>query len=105
MKFIKGVPDIKISQNGKYIFEINTVQKFIESEDKIILKCAEEIPEFKRGFVCDMDCIYIIIDTDDPNFQKIISERSDTIKDLVLVYINKHSQYDEVTEFEYIFYK
>jgi hypothetical protein len=103
MKFIKNVPNLKISQNNQYIFEIKTVQKFDEDEDRVILKCAEEILEFKRGFVCDMNCIYTIIETDD-DF-KTIGERVDIIKDLILVYINKYSQYDELTEFEYIFYK
>lgn len=93
MKFIKGVPNIKISQNDKYIFEINTVQKFNEDEDRIILKCAEEVPEFQRGFVCNMDCIYMVEKIENNN-SKIIDERNDTIKDLVLVYINNIQNVD-----------
>ena len=58
MIFIKGVPNIKIKYNNVYMFEIKTVKVFKEYEDRIILKCAEEIPEFKRGFVCDMELIF-----------------------------------------------
>jgi len=101
MKFIKGTPNIKIFQNDKYILEINTVQKFDENEDKVILKCAEEISEFKRGFVCDMNYSHTVENID----SKVISERIDIMKELVLVYINKYSQYGYTTEFEYVFYK
>ena len=102
MKFINGMPDIKIFQNDNYMLEIKTVQKFDEDEDRIILKCAEEISEFKRGFICDMETIYIV---ESDNVVKELSMRNDIIKDLVLVYINKCSQFGYVTEFEYIFYK
>ena len=101
MKFIKGVPDLKILQNDQYIFEIKSVQRFDEDEDRVILKCAEEISEFKRGFVCDMNCSFTVEDT----ILKVMNMRNDTIKDLVLVYINKQSQYGYIPEFEYVFYK
>jgi len=102
MKFIKGMPNIKIFQNDNYMLEIKTVQKFDEDEDRIILKCAEEISEFKRGFICDMETIYIV---ESDNVVKELSIRSDIIKNLVLVYMNKCSQFGYITEFEYIFYK
>ena len=105
MKFIKGMPNIKIFQNDNYMLEIKTVQKFDEDEDRIILKCAEEISEFKRGFICDIETIYIVESDNGDNVVKELSMRNDIIKNLVLVYMNKCSQFGYITEFEYIFYK
>lgn len=102
MKFIKGLPNIIISQNNQYMFEIRSVQKFNEDENKIILKCAEEIPAFKRGYVCDMGCYFELVENDENNK---VGERVDVIRDLVLVYINKDIEFGYVSDFEYVFYK
>ena len=48
-----------------------------------------------------MNCSFIVEDT----ILKVMNMRNDIIKDLVLVYINKQSQYGCITEFEYVFYK
>jgi hypothetical protein len=107
MKFIVGtgyygVPDIMIRTNKNAIRIINTVQDFKETEDKVILKCAEYVPEFIRGFVCDMNCEFLLKDelgntTDDKaNFN---------IVDLVLVYINKVCNMECIPSFEYVFFK
>jgi hypothetical protein len=101
MNFIKGMPNIKILKDNKYMFDITTVQKFDEKEDKIILQCAEDIPEFMRGFVCDMDCRFQIVNENCENKY----ERNSINKDLVLVYINKDLQYNYMPSFEYIFFK
>jgi hypothetical protein len=101
MNFIKGVPIIKISQNNKYLFNITTVQKFKENEDKVILQCAEDIPEFMRGYICNMDCHFKVVNENCENKY----ERNSIIKDLVLVYINKDLQYNYMPSFEYIFFK
>ena len=104
MKFIESVPNIKISQNNQYILEIRSVQKFNEDENKIILKCAEEVVDFKRGFVCDMECSFQLVEVN-VSKNNVVNERIDIIKDLVLVYINKDTQYGYVPDFEYVFYK
>lgn len=102
MKFIKNVPNIKILQNNQYILEIKSVQTFREIQDKVILQCAEEIPMFKRGYICDMECHFQLIDS---ICQENDGERIDVIKDLVLVYINKDINFDYMPQFEYVFYK
>jgi len=101
MNFIKDIPSIKILKNNKYMFDITTVQKFNETEDKIILQCTEDVPEFMKGFVCDIDCHYQIVNG---NYKKEY-ERNNIIKDLVLVYINKNAECNYIPKFEYIFFK
>jgi hypothetical protein len=102
MKFIKDLPNIIISQNDQYMFEIRSVQKFNEDENRVILKCAEEISEFKRGYVCDMECYFRLIENEENNE---VGKRVDTVRDLVLVYINKNVEFGYVSDFEYVFYK
>ena len=48
-----------------------------------------------------MNCSFTVENT----ILKVMNMRNDTIKDLVLVYINKQSQYGYIPEFEYVFYK
>ena len=102
MKFIKDISNIIILQNDHCKFEIRSVQGFNEDENKIILKCAEDISEFKKGYVCDMECHFQLIDS---ICQENDGERIDVIKDLVLVYINKDMNFDYMPQFEYVFYK
>lgn len=80
---------------------ITTIQYFNEDEDRVILQCAENVSIFKRGFVCDMEVIFSLVDASGNK----IGERSEMVEDLVLVYINKKAGYDYVPEFEYVFYK
>lgn len=101
MNFIKGVPDIQVLKDDKELFKITSVQYFDEDDDRVILKCAEDVPEFKRGFTCDFNCIFKLAN---PNY-KIFGERTDKVKDLVLVFINKSAGLDDVAQFEYVFYK
>lgn len=104
MKFIKDVPNIIILQNDHCKFEIRSVQKFNEDENKIILKCAEDISEFKKGYVCDMECHFQLTGNDGNNNYEA-GKRIDTIRDLVLVYTNKDIQMEYAPSFEYVFYK
>jgi putative lipase involved disintegration of autophagic bodies len=101
MIFLKDVPNIKIIKNDKYIMNINTVQKFIENDNKVIMQCAEDIPMFTKGYVCDMECYFNRIN-DSYEYQ---DDRINIIKDLVLVYINKNADMESLAQFEYIFYK
>lgn len=101
MNYIKGMPNIKILKNNIYMFDITTVQKFDEKEDKIILQCAEDVPEFMRGFVCDMDCHFQVVN----QFGENKYERNNINKDLVLVYVNKNIEYNYMPSFEYVFFK
>lgn len=102
MNIIKGVPNIKLIINNQQIKVINTIQSFKEDEYKVLLKCAEEIPEFKRGLVCDL---YYEFELYDLKSQEISGMRGDFIRDLVLVYINKRADIEYLPQFEYVFYK
>ncbi len=101
MKFIKDLPDIIILQNNQYKFNIKSVQKFNEDESRVILKCVEDISEFKKGYVCDMECHFPLVEIDGVE----VGKRIDTIRDLVLVYINKDIESEYAPSFEYVFYK
>lgn len=98
MKFIKGVPDILVNDT----FEIKTVQYFDEDEDKLILRIAEYVPQFIRGYVCDIVFSFPLIDgvtyTTDSTYCSYIN-------DLVLVHIRKNADMDSTPQFEYVFYK
>lgn len=50
MKFI-DIPVRLLFQSNQKQFEITSLQRFDETEDRIIITCAEYVPEFKRGFV------------------------------------------------------
>lgn len=103
MEFLKDMTNIILIKDNEYIRNINTIQKFDEDEDRVILQCAENVDEFRRGLICDLECGFskcnetgLIIDND---------IRTDLIKDLVLVYINKNINMGSVPQFEYVFYK
>ena len=98
MKFIKDVPNILVNND----FEITTVQYFDEDEDTITLKIAEHIPQFVRGYVCDMVFNFQILDgktCDDAG------RYCSHIKDAVLVHVRKRVEIDSLPQFEYVFYK
>lgn len=77
---------------------IDTIQSFYEDSSTVALKCAEYISEFVRGFVCDILVVMSAVDANQ------IRTETETIRDLVLVYIEK--EYDgSIPEFTYIFYK
>ena len=98
MKFIRNVPSILVND----AFEIKTVQYFDEDEDRIILRCAEYVPQFARGYVCNMVFSFPLIDRDT---YEINSEYYSHANDLVLVHIRKNVDIDCLSQFEYVFYK
>ena len=98
MKFIKGVPDILVND----IFEIKTVQYFDEDEDRVILRIAEYVPQFIRGYVCDMVLSFPLIDSDT---YEVNDMHCSHVNDLVLVHIRKTADMDSSPQFEYVFYK
>jgi len=102
MNIIRYTPSINITIDNQLIKSINTIQEFYEYEDRIILKCAEDVPEFKRGLICDLDCEFELYDT---NSCEKTGTRKESVKNLVLVYINKSSDMESATQFEYTFYK
>lgn len=103
MQILKDDPNIKII-NEDTSFIITTIQKYDEDETEIIIQCAEYIPVFKKGFVCDMEITFNIVDTDDYN--KIIGAQDYINKNLVLVHIKKLIIFHEyIPRFEYVFYK
>ena len=101
MQFLRNVPIIKIMNNTQD-FTITSLQKFDEDEDRIIIRCAEYVSNFVRGFVCDMACNFIIVEENgiDKGVKQTI-----LIPDLVLVHIRKEVICGDVPQFEYVFYK
>lgn len=97
MEIIRGVPEISVNKE----FCIETVRYFDEDEDKVVLEAAEVIPEFERGFICELACKFLTKNPQSGKESFIIKD----IKDLVLVHINKNSSIDDITTFEYVFYK
>ena len=98
MKFIKGVPDILVNDT----YEIKTVQYFDEDEDRVILRIAEYVPQFARGYVCDMVFSFSLVDRDT---YEVDSAYCSHVNDLVLVIIRKTADMDDFPQFEYVFYK
>lgn len=102
MKFIKSsVPDVKVESANSDTFEIKSMQYLDESDDRVYLKCAEYVEQFKRGFVCDLVCEYETVNAN----QEDSETQTDNIRDLVLVYVNKTYDNEYVPVFEYIFFK
>lgn len=97
MEIIKSVPDIVVNND----FRICTLSSFEEDEFRVILSTVEIIPQFVRGFVCDMDLHFLSLDSDKDIEDTYISQ----INDLVLVYIRRTSEMASPTQFEYVFYK
>lgn len=98
MKFISGVPDILVNN----AFKIESVQYFDEDDDMVVLKIAEYVPQFVRGYVCDMTFTFQLIgDCAEPTDASYCSHAND----LVLVYIRKTVDIDSIPSFEYVFYK
>ena len=98
MKYIKGVPDVLVSDT----FEIKTVKSFDEDESRIVLNIAEYVPQFVRGYVCNMVFSFPLADDEDNG---AVDRVCSHINDLVLVYINKSVEVTSFPEFEYVFYK
>jgi hypothetical protein len=96
------VPDVVVLVNGVRLFKIDTMKYLNEQDDKVILRCAEHVKEFERGFTCDFECNYATVNAE----QEEKEEQCDDIRDLVLVHINKvWSLEDRFPQFEYVFYK
>lgn len=99
-RFVKEVSSLKIT-SGEEEFEIELFQGFNESEDKFTLTCAEVVDQFKRGFTCDIQINFNLIDYNRVN----AGMKQEVIRDLVLVHIKKHMEYCNRPEFEYVFFK
>lgn len=89
-----------ITEQNRFVIE--TMQNYEETEDKIIITCVEYIPQFKRGFVCNMNVEFDIYDTEKNGFTNITDY---DFSNLVLVHIYKKAETGSFTQFEYIFYK
>jgi len=98
--FIKEVSSISIT-TGDTGFTVELFQGFDETEDKFILTCAEVIDQFKRGFTCDIQINFNLIDYGHND----AGVKREVIRDLVLVHIRKHMEDCNRPEFEYVFYK
>ncbi len=97
MELIKSVPDIVVNND----FRVSTLSSFEEDEFKVILSTVEVVPQFVRGFVCDMDLHFLSFDSE----KDIEDTYFSRINDLVLVYIRRTSEMASLTQFEYVFYK
>ena len=82
------------------IFIIDTMQYYYENEDRIIIKCAEYVPIFKRGLVCDLE-IENELKAEDKSMQRDCYR----VNNVVLVYINRDHSVTNYPEVEYVFYK
>lgn len=105
MKFIQDqLPYVTIVtyDNTNPSFKIDSMQSFNETPEKVILKCAEYVDEFKRGFTCDMQLEFILGNWDNKENNEQCKEY---IEDLVLVHINKCFELPRVPQYEYVFYK
>lgn len=104
MRFIQDlVPQITVVPLDETpILQIKSMQYLDETEDKVILKCAEYVEELKRGFTCNLISEFNIGDW---NIKENNEKRFDETKDLVLVYIKKSWDIGGMPSFEYVFYK
>lgn len=101
MNFRGEVPNITFIKDGQEQFKVETVQYLDEQEDKVVLRFAEHVEQLKRGYACDLKCDFQLLDREG----KIVGSTSDTIKDLVLVYINKNYECTSMPYIEYVFFK
>ena len=101
MKFIDIPVKVLVKSNQKQ-FEITTLQEFEETKNNVIIICAEYVPQFNRGFVCDLDIEFKICEAENCT---TVDYREYHYSDLVLVYIPKKAEMESITQFEYIFYK
>lgn len=59
MKIIQDtVPSLFIRKDGKDLFTIESIQYMDEDESAVVIRCAEYVKEFKRGFMRDMAYSY-----------------------------------------------
>jgi len=101
MKILKGLPTVTILTDT-YSFEIKSMQYIDEQQDKVILRCAEHVPEFVRGFMCDIALAYSV---EKFNMEGTIEHHHELISDPVLVYVNRCVELNGMTFSEYVFYK
>ncbi|MBL4951077.1 hypothetical protein JK635_02330 [Neobacillus sp. YIM B02564] len=87
--------------NDDPMLQIKSIQYLDETEDRVILKCAEYVEELKRGFTCNLIYEFNIGDRNRENKEK----RFEEIKDLVLVYINRTWDVGGIPTWEYVFFK
>lgn len=102
MKIIQdSVPQLTLTDKDGFVQEIKSVRYFDETEDRVVLRCAEFVKSFVRGYTCNLVCNYSVGDL----HGKETENQTDLIADLLLVYANKSWSIDGYPEFEYIFYK
>lgn len=101
MKFIKELKSLQLI-NSKTELDISSCMSLEEDHETIKLQIAEYIPELIRGFTCDMEHRYTVIDKQGDELER---EMVCLNHDLVLVYVHKYLYTAEIPQFEYIFYK
>lgn len=103
MKFYKdSVPYVSvIDHEAGFVMDIKSVQEVDEYEDTVRIKCGEFVEPFKKGYVCNLVFHYEVEEVNGDEIEK----KSDVVKDLVLVYINKRWDINGYPQIEYIFYK
>jgi len=91
--FNMGVPNIIFKIDGAYIFSINTVKSFEETDRIVKIEFAEDLPEIKRGLLCDVKLNWI-----NRNAKGNINrEYSEEINDLLLVHIDTFASTCDIT--------
>jgi hypothetical protein len=107
MKFIKELKSLqlinsKTELNVDSFINISSCISFEEDEKIITIRMAEYIPELIRGFTCDIEHRYTVINDEGDELER---ELVCLNHDLVLVYIHKYLYTAEIPQFEYIFHK
>ncbi len=100
MKYIGNVSSIMVNDD----FEIGSIYQFEEDGGKVMIKTYEFVPEFVRGFMCDVKVKFEVLNENDDKNQ---GEKymATYLEDLLLIRVNKCSSADGITLFDYVFLK
>lgn len=94
---------VEVYVNNDLSFSVEAYVNSATTSDKVSLVCYDCFDKFNRGLVCDLVLKYDVMETDTPhNTKNVFSER---LNNVVLVYINRSSSCDGMTETEYVFFK
>lgn len=103
MKILYGMEKIDVIQDNDVLLTIKSGQYYDEDETRVVLRCAEYVPEFQRGFMCGFRITSYIRDS--YNGERENKRYVDEVQNLLLVYINKGFDIDSLPSFTYVFYK
>ena len=100
MKYIGNVSSIMVNDD----FEIGSIYQFEEDGGKVMIKTYEFVPEFVRGFMCDVKVKFEVLNVEG-NTSEDYKYMATYLDNLLLARINKYSSVDGITLFDYVFLK